>query len=393
MKKRTKASKQRLNNLLILLVLTAVLLVMSTYAWFTANRTVNIDSIDVKVSTSSGLQISADGIDWKTVLTKADLADAYNTYPAAANQLPDSMAPVSTALEVEGNRLKMFYGNVAADMETGSSTYGEYVLKSVRTANGLTAESAATNGITGDYKEEQDSHLITTKGEYDKGYYIAFDVFIKSGNSASEFYMSGTANEVEPTGKTDAQGNEIYQTVTTANEKGIANAARVALIKGGNTGASDTVNNIQALSTSGTVLMWEPNSDYHTTHGIENGISLGWIKTGSHQANTADQAVISYDGIRAEFDDAVLLKNATQATDSTKFKTVTPTWTSKKAETKPSLTMPATDGTALASGITKYRIYMWVEGQDIDCENFASGTYLQYDLSFSLDPYTGTTTP
>ena len=52
--------------------------------------------------------------------------------------------------------------------------------------------------------------------------------------------------------------------------------------------------------------------------------------------------------------------------------------------------MPATDGTALASGITKYRIYMWVEGQDIDCENFASGTYLQYNLSFSLDPYSAT---
>lgn len=387
MKKRTKASKQRLNNLLILLVLTAVLLVMSTYAWFTANRTVNIDSIDVKVSTSSGLQISADGIDWKTVLTKADLADAYNTYPAAVNQLPDNMAPVSTALEVEGNKLAMFYGNVAADMQTGSPTYGEYVLKSVKTASGLTAESAAANGIT-DLTAEHDSHLITTKGEYDKGYYIAFDVFIKSGNSASAFYMSGSVNEVEPTNNKDAQGNVIYQLAT--DEKGIANAARVALIKGGNTGASDTTANIQALPTNGTTLMWEPNSDYHTTHGIENGVSLGWISTTSHQANTPDQGVISYSGLKTAFDDAVLLKNATQATDSSKFQVVTPTWTTKKAETKPSLTMPATDGTALASGITKYRIYMWVEGQDIDCENFASGTYLQYNLSFSLDPYSGT---
>ena len=69
MKKKTKAIKQKLNNLLMILLLTAVLLIMSTYAWFTANRTVNIDAIDVKVATSSGLQISADGITWKTVLT------------------------------------------------------------------------------------------------------------------------------------------------------------------------------------------------------------------------------------------------------------------------------------------------------------------------------------
>lgn len=386
MKKRTKASKQRLNNLLILLVLTAVLLIMSTYAWFTANRTVNIDSIDVKVSTSSGLQISADGIDWKTVLTKADLLDAYQTYPAAVNQLPDNMAPVSTVLDVVGNKLAMFYGNVAADMETGSATYGEYVLKSIQTASGLTDESAATNGV--DKTGEHDSHLITTKGEYDKGYYIAFDVFIKSGNAASSFYMSGNINEVEPTGNKDAQGNEIYQAVT--DEKGIANAARVALIKGGNTGASDTTDVIQGLPTNGTTMMWEPNSDYHTTHGIENGVNLGWISMATHQANTPDQPVVPYSGIRTEFDTPVLLKNATEATDSAKFKTVVPTWTTKKAETKPSLAMPVTDGTALASGITKYRIYMWVEGQDIDCENFASGTYLQYNLSFSLDSYSST---
>jgi hypothetical protein len=42
----------------------------------------------------------------------------------------------------------------------------------------------------------------------------------------------------------------------------------------------------------------------------------------------------------------------------------------------------------LAAGITKYRIYLWVEGQDVDCENNASGTDIQYDLSFSLDPIT-----
>lgn len=382
MKKRTKASKQRLNNLLILLVLTAVLLIMSTYAWFTANRTVNIDSIDVKVSTSSGLQISADGIDWKTVLTKADLSDAYNTYPGAVNQLPENMAPVSTALDLDGNKLAMFYGNVAADMQTGSPTYGEYVLKSIKTASGLTDESAAINGV--DKTGEHDSHLITTKGEYDKGYYIAFDVFIKSGNAASEFYMSGNINEVEPTGNKDAQGNEIYTTVT--DEKGIANAARVALIQGGNTGASDTTDNIQALPTNGTTMMWEPNSDFHTTHGIDNGLALGWI-TGGHLANTPDQPVVPYSGIKDEFDTPVLLKNATEATDPAKFKVTTPTWTTKKAETKPSLAMPVVDGTALANGITKYRIYMWVEGQDIDCENFASGTYLQYNLSFSLDAY------
>ena len=86
MSKKTKARKQRLNSMLMILLLTAVLLVMSTYAWFTANRTVKIDNIDVNVATSSGLQISVDGINWKTVLEKNDLLNAYQTYSSAPTE-------------------------------------------------------------------------------------------------------------------------------------------------------------------------------------------------------------------------------------------------------------------------------------------------------------------
>jgi hypothetical protein len=39
----------------------------------------------------------------------------------------------------------------------------------------------------------------------------------------------------------------------------------------------------------------------------------------------------------------------------------------------------------LASGITKFRVYMWVEGQDVDCENSASGAYLTYKIGLKLD--------
>ena len=96
MKKRTKASKKRLNNLLILLLLTAVLLVMSTYAWFTANRTVRVDTIDVNVATQGGLQISANGTDWKTVITKDDLITADQNVTSIVNQMPELMSPVSS---------------------------------------------------------------------------------------------------------------------------------------------------------------------------------------------------------------------------------------------------------------------------------------------------------
>ena len=46
--------------------------------------------------------------------------------------------------------------------------------------------------------------------------------------------------------------------------------------------------------------------------------------------------------------------------------------------------VPLDLGIKLEPGVTKIRIYMWIEGQDYDCQDFASGTYLQYNLSFTI---------
>ena len=40
---------------------------------------------------------------------------------------------------------------------------------------------------------------------------------------------------------------------------------------------------------------------------------------------------------------------------------------------------------SLSAGVTKVRVYMWVEGQDVDCEDNASGGTVSYNLSFSID--------
>ena len=37
----------------------------------------------------------------------------------------------------------------------------------------------------------------------------------------------------------------------------------------------------------------------------------------------------------------------------------------------------------LEKGVTKVRVYMWVEGQDVDCENNASGGQISFTLQFA----------
>ena len=35
------------------------------------------------------------------------------------------------------------------------------------------------------------------------------------------------------------------------------------------------------------------------------------------------------------------------------------------------------------AGVTKMRVYLWIEGQDIDCENNASGGKISFDLQIT----------
>lgn len=39
---------------------------------------------------------------------------------------------------------------------------------------------------------------------------------------------------------------------------------------------------------------------------------------------------------------------------------------------------------SLKAGITKVRMYMWIEGLDVDCEDDASGSNIAFDLQLTV---------
>ena len=68
------------------------MLVTSTYAWFTSNKTVKIANIDVNVAAASGIQISTDAVVWKTLISTTDISTGYTAGSYVdKNQLPGSM--------------------------------------------------------------------------------------------------------------------------------------------------------------------------------------------------------------------------------------------------------------------------------------------------------------
>ena len=66
--KKNEKKRRKLRTLILLLFLTIIMFGTSTYAWFTANQTVTIQSINVHVETSDGIKISTNGSTWKSII-------------------------------------------------------------------------------------------------------------------------------------------------------------------------------------------------------------------------------------------------------------------------------------------------------------------------------------
>lgn len=354
--KKEKRSKKRLLLLLLLLIITGVMLSTSTYAWFTSNRTVTVEDIDVNVAASGGIQISVDGTSWKSIITNQDLADAHVTYTTATNQIPSVLKPVSTAAKALSNGyLSMWLGTVSTS-ETPTNK-GEYILSTEDVSTVAdNSNSGAANG--------------------ENGHFVMFDLFIRlddNGTDDMPLYLTDGSNVTFKSGGSDL---------------GTQNAARVAFINEGHIATGSELTAIQALTTTQTsdIYVWEPNYDTHTTTGIANAYSYyNSVNQGDAYNVANSKAQVPYFGTIAEVTTAedILLSKANATDNATKFATITPGIATKAAWA---------DGTdyeelfnLTPNTITKLRIYFWVEGQDIDCENNASGGDITLKLQFSLN--------
>ncbi len=334
MKKGKKKKQRRLLLLLLLLVGTGVFLGTATYAWFTSNKTVSVNPIDVNVTAKSGLQISADGQNWKSILTNADITGASGNYKAAVNQIPNVLEPVSTVGNVDANgRMEMYLGTVTANDQ------GDWILSSTK------------------------SEEVNASGDASNGSFVAYDIFLKT-ETATELYLTSNS-KVE---------------FKDAQDKGIKNATRVAFITLGHTTSDDTIANIQSLNAGATspVKIWEPNYDVHTSYGVANARDTYGITT---LTASAGNAAVSYDGIKTSFgaDKGVTLANSKSASFADYFSTVTPAIQTPETNVDSNLLVN------LDAGVTKIRVYMWIEGQDVDCENNASGDHIAFNLQMSTD--------
>ncbi len=304
-----------------------------TYAWFSSNRISDLQFFDIYIETDGGLEISENAIDWKTELTVDELKMAYKTYPSSLNQIPGVMKPMSSAGGVDGNGyLNIFHGQADSNGTT------EYYLTTYR-------------------KVEERTTELSNEGDF-----IAFDVFFKT-TIPKPLYLS----------------SESYVKPKEGDSLGIENSARVAFIYEGNVSQESGVTAAQVLKSSNdsNVTIWEPNYDVHTEHGVRNAKSIYGIDT-----TRTNASVLDYDGVIGTVTSAaqVNIKDANASNYPDLFKKVKVDIHTKSAYDTNNFLIN------LEPGITKLRVYMWLEGQDVDSENKASQGDITYKIQFTLNP-------
>ena len=322
-----KQKENRRKKILIPLFFSSFLLMTTTFAWFSANRMVSIDSLNVHVQTDGGLEVSTNAIDWKQVVTVQDIMSAREKYAGSVNQLPYRMNPVSSGGNISDGKFELFIGN-------------------------------ATNSVD-DFILVADRSIETESfGEDSDGNFIAFDVFFRV-TSSKELYLDGSS-KVEYTGEANP---------------GIENATRIAFITEGS--SADNPNVSQGLNNGLSSIIWEPNYDVHTEYGVSHARDVYGLTT---SLSGADR--LSYDGVTAVIpsDLNIPISLANAGTYPGLFKNVNiGIETPKNGGTNQKIT-------DLLPSVTKVRIYMWIEGQDVDCEDNASYGDITFDLKFTVNP-------
>lgn len=338
--------KGRFMTALFMLLVTAVALTSASYAWFTSNTTITLGTLDVTVETGSGIQVSLDAENWKASLTTSDIQASANL-ANSTNQIPNGsspMNPVSSAGTVDTNGfMEMYYGALKTDQ-------GNYILTSTKETD--------TKGTAGNY--------------------IAFDMYIKSDNANSTPLYLAKSSKVTNTGTN------------------IQNAARVAIINEGFAAFGTDASQIRALKKNGGTadFIWEPNANAHAAAAITEGNTTyqAVITESEGGATTVNGTTIlkSYPGVKAVIgEDAKVSRGATLTQAGSYLGKVTPNLqTTAGAEPKAvgaNVAENCSQVATLTQGVTKFRVYLWIEGQDIDCENTSSGQTTKFDLIFSQE--------
>lgn len=376
LKRKTGRKKKKIVMLFCVIFLTSVILVVETVAWFIGTAEAKVNSFEIGISSGESLKLSLDGEEWADTLTITEenitgsggsgQAYAGNTNHWAGE---NGLIPMSTSgtLNTATSRLEL-YGKSSL-----SATEGGFRLMANKIDNSET---------------EQDG-------------YVVFDLFIKNG--------SGTAYIEEYNPEDD---EDIYLTTTSkvssqssgSTDYGLANSVRVAFSQIGRVPATtEDPTDITSISCSGMAentklceevgtTIWEPNDTKHDTNLTTYFSKVCKKKTGPGEYTeepcdtvndgTATATYVVKEEISSSDNVDVYdgLNDYSGSTKLEKVDTFTDTMKNLTEQNRPTFFKLA------PNSITKIRVYVYLEGQDVDNYDLISlGKKISVQFGFTKD--------
>ena len=383
MSRKNKKHAKRVKNLVVVCSLIAIVLSVSTYAWFIGTRTVNVSSFDVEIASTDSLLLSLDGASWDTTVNISQATLDEVSYEGNTNNWGGrGLIPMSSIGEMDtaASRMKIF------EKASLATTPGGYRLMASRVPN---------------YES----------GDPERDGYVVFDLFVRN--------FTGT-QYLEELNESDEEDifltNDSTVTVAAAGvaNTGIENSVRVAFAQIGRVaGTTESAAVITGITCSPgeespvtgicrKAQIWEPNDTDHVQNAISwyetscvKRIAEDVTKTDSYSGDcgtvvdglayptyavkadiASNNNVDIYDGAAYNGYTAVtpLLESYSYFTDTMKLKMGTQRPTFMKLA---------------PNSITKVRIYVYLEGQDVDNYDFASvGKKISVKFGFTKERFT-----
>lgn len=339
MKKENK-KKKRLLIALFMLVISAIALTTATYAWFSANKVVTTSGIDVKVTAATGISISADALDFGKEIDMDKIIEfAKDTTFASTLQLPEELNPVSTSGIVGANTEYSFVrGELGENEEVVSYT---------------------DSTVNKTFKKDKDG----AETNYTGGDYIAFDVYIKSSQDINlklaDTTQIAALNADAGTGNLETGLRIGFLPLGVSTDTSIANQQSKAY-------------NLNTVATDWKI--WNPNPESHHAATL-----TGYNDTDSEATKGyygAKQNTTAVDGLNAKGETATEEEIAANANHYVKYlyKDVASSAVPAYLELIDSSNAHYIQSTeyagnvfAVKAGINKVRVYIWLEGNDVDC--------------------------
>ena len=351
-KSKKNKKKSEMNAMFFIILFALVIFIISTYAWFSTQRNVSITNLNGTVEVAEGLEISLDAENWSNGLVlgeeegQLDIID--DAYKGNHNIKPTEMLPVSTLGLAGSNRTDLLM------------------------LRGTLNNSIQLNNIQQMNEKETNPDVTTYPG------YFAFDVFLKN---------SSRQDELDDVLQLNYDSSlEIMETDKSAT--GLQNTARVAFAK--YTGTSDTMADQATIlkETAGVgvggspvyisdVAIWEPNSNDHVDYVVQNNNKITGAGSGFNETTQMDTYALTDSSLSQSIADIYKWDGSERLLQKQNVIQTTKTSTGDYSIAEGVQNLVSTsDGTTefgiAPNKICRIRIYLWLEGQDVDCINYAS---------------------